>query len=57
MNTTENIKKLINEINSREPKNYEEMKVDEISKELHKIMEFEQTVLKKIHNTNFHILQ
>ncbi|MBT3328900.1 MAG: hypothetical protein HN384_03035 [Nitrosopumilus sp.] len=48
MNTTENIKKLINEINSREPKNYEQMKIDEISKELHKIMEFEQTVLKKI---------
>ena len=48
MNTTENIKKLIDEINSRKPKNYEQMKIEQISKELHKIMEFEQSVLKKI---------
>ena len=48
MNTTENIKKLINEINSRKPKNYEQMKIEQISKELHKTMEFEQNVLKKI---------
>ena len=43
-----NIKKLIEEINLRQPKNYEEMKIEEISKELHNIMEFEQTILKKI---------
>ena len=45
-----NIKKLIEEINLRQPKNYEEMKIEEISKELHKIMEFEQTILKKINS-------
>ena len=44
----ENIKKLIDEINSRKPKNYEQMKIEQISKELHKVMEFEQNVLKKI---------
>jgi hypothetical protein len=48
MNTMENIKKLIDEINSRKPKNYEQMKIEKISKELHKVMEFEQNVLKKI---------
>jgi len=48
MNTTENIKKLIDEINSRKSKNYEQMKIEQISKELHKTMEFEQNVLKKI---------
>ena len=48
MNTAENIKKLINEINSRKPKNYEQMKIEQISRELHKMMEFEQSVLKKI---------
>ena len=48
MNTTENIKKLINEINSRKPKNYEQMKIEEISEELHNVMEFEQNVLEKI---------
>jgi len=45
-----NIKKLIEEINLRQPKNYEEMKIEEISKELHNIMEFEQTILKKINS-------
>ena len=44
----ENIKKLIDEINSREPKNYEQMKIDDISKELHNVMEFEQNILEKI---------
>ena len=44
----EDIKKLIEEINLRKPKNYEEMKIEEISKELHSIMEFEQNILKKI---------
>ena len=44
----EDIKKLIKEINLREPKNYEQMKIEEISKELHSIMEFEQEVLEKI---------
>ena len=44
----EDIKKLIEEINLRKPKNYEKMKIEEISKELHNIMEFEQNILKKI---------
>ena len=42
------IKKLIEEINLREPKNYGQMKIEEVSKELHNTMEFEQNVLKKI---------
>ena len=44
----ENIKELIEEINSRKPKDYEKMSIKEVSDELHKVMEFEQTVLKKI---------
>ena len=44
----EDIKKLIEEINLRKSKNYEQMKIEEISKELHNTMEFEQNVLKKI---------
>ena len=44
----ENIKKLIEEINLRKSKNYEQMKIEEISRELHNTMEFEQDVLKKI---------
>ena len=44
----EDIKKLIEEVNLRKPKNYEKMKIEEISKELHNIMEFEQNILKKI---------
>ena len=44
----EKIKKLIDEINSRKPKNYEQMKIEEISEELHNVMEFEQNVLEKI---------
>ena len=44
----ENIKKLIDEINSRKPKNYEQMKIDDVSKELHSVMKFEQNILKKI---------
>ena len=44
----EDIKKLIEEINLRKPKNYEEMEIEEISKQLHSIMEFEQSILKKI---------
>ena len=44
----EKIKKLIEEINLRKPKNYEQMKIEEVSKELHNTMEFEQNVLKKI---------
>ena len=44
----ENIKKLIEEINLRKSKNYEQMKIEEISEELHNTMEFEQNVLKKI---------
>ena len=46
----ENIKKLIEEINLRKPKNYEQMKIEEVSKELHNTMEFEQNVLKKINS-------
>ena len=44
----EDIKKLIEKINLRKSKNYEQMKIEEISKELHNTMEFEQNVLKKI---------
>ena len=44
----EDIKELIEEINSRKPKDYEKMDIEQISNELHKVMEFEQTVLKKI---------
>ncbi len=44
----ENLKKLIEEISSRKPKNYEQMKIEDISKDLHNTMEFEQNVLKKI---------
>ena len=44
----ENIKDLIEEINSRKPKDYEKMSIKEVSDELHKVMEFEQMVLKKI---------
>ena len=29
-------------------KNYEQMKIDDISKELHSVMEFEQNILEKI---------
>ena len=43
----EDIKKLIEEINLRKPKNYEKMKIEEISKELHSVMEFEQNDIKK----------
>ena len=42
------IKKLIEKINLRKSKNYEQMKIEQISKELHNTMEFEQNVLKKI---------
>ena len=44
----EKIKKLIDEINSRKPKNYEQMKIEEISEELHNVIEFEQNLLEKI---------
>tara|TARA_B100001142_G_scaffold255503_1_gene256724 strand:+ start:270 stop:548 length:279 start_codon:yes stop_codon:yes gene_type:complete len=44
----ENIKKLIEEINLRKPKKYEQMKIEEISKELHYVMKFEQDTIKKI---------
>ena len=44
----EKIKKLIDEINSRKPKNYEQMKIEEVSEELHNVIEFEQNVLEKI---------
>ena len=44
----EDIKKLIEEINLRKTKNYEKMKMDEISKELHSVMEFEQNILRKV---------
>ena len=38
MDAVKDIKKLIDEINLRKPKNYEQMKIEEISKELHGIM-------------------
>jgi len=44
----EDIKKLIEEINLRKPKNYEWMNIEKISKELHSTMEFEQNILEKI---------
>jgi hypothetical protein len=44
----ENIKELIEEINSRKPKDYKIMSIMEVSDELHKVMGFEQLVLKKI---------
>ena len=44
----ENIKELIEEINSRKPKDYEKMSIKEVSDELHKVMEFEQMIVKKI---------
>ena len=44
----ENIKELIEEINSRKPKDYEKMSIKEVSSELHKVMEFEQMIVKKI---------
>ena len=44
----EKVKKLIEEINLRKPKNYEQMTIEEVSEELHNTMEFEQNVLKKI---------
>lgn len=44
----ENIKKLIEEINLRKPKKYEQMKIEEISKELHYVMKFERDTIKKI---------
>ena len=44
----ENIKELIEEINSRKPKDYEKMSINEVSNELHKVMEFEQMIVKKI---------
>ena len=48
MKYLEDIKELIEEINSRKPKDYEKMSIKEVSDELHKVMEFEQMVLKKI---------
>jgi hypothetical protein len=48
----EDIKKLIEEINLRKSKNYEQMKIEEISKEIHNTIEFEQNVLKKIFENN-----
>ncbi|NQV39564.1 MAG: hypothetical protein HQ505_03360 [Nitrosopumilus sp.] len=50
MEKPDEIQKLIDEINFRKsnPKNYEEMKAEELSKELRKIMKFEQESFKKI---------
>ena len=42
------IRKIIEEISLRKSKDYEQMKMEEISKELHNTMEFEQNVLKKV---------
>tara|TARA_B110000438_G_scaffold253301_1_gene258833 strand:+ start:281 stop:568 length:288 start_codon:yes stop_codon:yes gene_type:complete len=48
MGNMKDIKKLIEEISLRKPKNYEQMKIEEISEELHKTMRFEQNILEKI---------
>ncbi len=50
MQEPDKIQKLIDEINFRKSnaKNYEEMKAEEISKELREIMKFEQESFKKI---------
>ena len=50
MEKPDEIQKLIDEINFRKsnPKNYEEMKAEEISKELREIMKFEQESFEKI---------
>ena len=50
MEKPDEVQKLIDEINFRKsnPKNYEEMKAEELSKELKDIMKFEQESFKKI---------
>ena len=50
MEKPDEVQKLIDEINFRKsnPKNYEEMKAEELSKELKEIMKFEQESFKKI---------
>jgi hypothetical protein len=50
MEKPDEVQKLIDEINFRKsnPKNYEEMKAGELSKELREIMKFEQESFKKI---------
>ena len=50
MEKSDEVQKLIDEINFRKsnPKNYEEMKAEELSKELREIMKFEQESFKKI---------
>jgi hypothetical protein len=50
MEKPDEVQKLIDEINFRKsnPKNYEEMKAEELSKELREIMKFEQKSFKKI---------
>ena len=50
MEKPDEVQKLIDEINFRKsnPKNYEEMKAKELSKELREIMKFEQESFKKI---------
>ena len=50
MEKPDEVQKLIDEINFRKsnPKDYEEMKAEELSKELREIMKFEQESFKKI---------
>ena len=50
MEKPDEVQKIIDEINFRKsnPKNYEEMKAEELSKELREIMKFEQESFKKI---------
>jgi hypothetical protein len=50
MEKPDEVQKLIDEINFRKsnPKNYEEMKAEELSKELREIMKFEQESFKRI---------
>ena len=44
----EEIRKLIEDVNLREKKNYPEMKIEELSKELREVMAFEQEIFQKI---------
>ena len=44
----EQIQKIIDEINQRPIKNYQSMRVEDISKELREVMKFEQEMFNKI---------
>ncbi|MCV0398688.1 MAG: hypothetical protein K5785_01690 [Nitrosarchaeum sp.] len=48
MEDLEQIQKIIDDINQRPVKNYHKMKIDEISRELRAVMEFERESFEKI---------